>query len=156
MVLAVRAADSRQGTADRYAQLSRHGVPARFTTVGGHNVHFDALPSVVALAEQLSVVDSVLVMRRDAHSLYRNERDVQGRWARRPAAELVLAAERSRPYTTEEAARFWATQRHLHAVMPQYRDDLIAIGALACPLMPARQPHQLNAPAPAAALPVPA
>ncbi|MFI0217682.1 hypothetical protein [Streptomyces lydicus] len=38
----------------------------------------------------------------------------------------------------------------------QYRDDLIAIGALACPLMPARQPHQLDTPAPVAALPVPA
>ncbi|MGG7568842.1 zeta toxin family protein [Streptomyces sirii] len=154
VVLAVRAADSRQGTADRYAKVSRRGVPARFTTAGGHNVHFDALPSVVALAEQLSVVDSVLVMRRDAHLLYRNERDVQGRWARRCAAELVLAAERSRPYTTEEAARFWATQRHLHTAMPHYRDDLIAIGALACPLMPARHPHQLDTLAPAAALPV--
>ncbi|MFL4496482.1 zeta toxin family protein [Streptomyces sp. VTCC 41912] len=154
VVLAVRAADSRQGTAARYAQVSRDGLPARFTTAAGHDTHFAALPSVVAVAEQLSVVDAVLVMRRDAHPLYRNERDGQGRWVRRAAAALVLASERSRLYTEEETARFWATQRRLHAAMPQYRDDLVAIGALACPLMPAQQSRQLPTPAPVAALPV--
>ncbi len=39
--------------------------------------------------------------------------------------------------------------------MPQYRDDLTAIGAQALPLMPfTRQPRPLAAPAGAAALPV--
>ncbi len=155
VVLAVRAADSRQGTAARYTKVSRRGVPARFTTVVGHDAHFAVLPQVVAMAEQLSVVDEVLVMRRDTHPLYRNAQDGQGRWAGRPAAELALVAEQARPYTLEEAARFWATQRWLLAAMPQYRDDLIAIGALACPLMPAQQPRHLPTYAPAAALPVP-
>ncbi|WP_382466505.1 zeta toxin family protein [Streptomyces noursei] len=154
VVLAVRAADSRQGTASRYAQASGSGRPARFTTVSGHNVHFDVFPAVVAAAEQLAVADSVMVMRRDAHVLYHNARDAQGAWVRRPAGALALAAERYRPYIPAEAARFWATQRGLHATMPQYRDDLIAIGGLACPLMPAQQPRQLGTPAPAAALPL--
>ncbi|MGW4784905.1 zeta toxin family protein [Streptomyces sp. NPDC004230] len=155
VVLGVRAADSRQGTAMRYAKVSQQGVPARFTTAAGHDDHFAVLPEVVTLAEQLSVVDEVLVMRRDAHPLYRNSQVGPGRWVRRCAAELALVAEQARPYTLEEAARFWATQRWLLAAMPQYRDDLIAIGALACPLMPAQRPRQLSTPAPAAALPAP-
>lgn len=135
VVLAVRAADSRQGTAVRYATVSQRGVPARFTTAAGHDTHFAVLPEVVAAAEHLSVVDSVTVMRRDAHVLYRNEQITQGRWARRPAAAFALVAEHSRPYTTEETARFCTAQRWLRSAMPQYRDELIAIGMLACPLL---------------------
>ncbi|ANP51758.1 hypothetical protein J2Z21_008813 [Streptomyces griseochromogenes] len=78
VVLAVRAADSRQGTAARYAQVSPRNVPARFTTAAGHDSHFAVLPEVVATAEQLSAVDSVLVMRRDTHRLYHNACDGQG------------------------------------------------------------------------------
>ncbi|MFG2833104.1 zeta toxin family protein [Streptomyces sp. NPDC048434] len=151
--LAVRAADSRQGTAARYAKLSQRGVPARFTTATGHDSCYSVLPEVVAMAEQLSAVDEVLVMLRDAHPLYRNTLDGQGRWARRRAAALTLAAEQARPYICEEAARFWAVQRWLHTAVPQCRDGLIAIAGLVCPLMPAQQPRQLHRPAPAAALP---
>ncbi|MFE5039262.1 hypothetical protein [Streptomyces sp. NPDC056683] len=78
----------------------------------------------------------------------------QGRWTGSPAAALALISEQGRPYTPAEAARFWATQRSLHAAMPQYRDDLIAIAGLACPLMPAQQPRQLRTAVPAVALPV--
>lgn len=127
-------------------------MPARFTAAAGHDLHYAVLPEVVALAEQVSAVDEVLVMRRDAHPLYRNHQTGRGGWARRPAAALVLVAEQARPYTPAEAARFWSVQRRLHAEMPQYRDDLVAIGALACPLMPAQQPRRLHPPAPAAAL----
>lgn len=153
VVLAVRAADSRQGTAARYAHMSQRGVPARFSTAAGHDSCYSVLPDVVAVAEQLAAADEVLVMRRDTQSLYRNTLDGQGRWARRPAAALTLAVEQALPYTSEEAARFWAVQRWLHTAVPQYRDDLIAIAGLACPLMPAQQPRQLRTPAPAAALP---
>ncbi|MFJ5803698.1 zeta toxin family protein [Streptomyces decoyicus] len=153
VVLAVRAADSRQGTAARYAKLSQRGVPARFTTATGHDSCYAVLPEVVGVAEQLSAVDEVLVMLRDTNPLYRNTLDGHGRWARRPGAALALAAEQARPYTCEEAARFWAVQRWLHTAVPQYRDDLIAIAGLACPLMPAQQPRQLHTTAPAAALP---
>jgi cytidylate kinase len=156
VVLAVREADSRQGTAARYVQVSRMGGAPRFTTVAGHNTSFATLPGTVALAEQLSAVDEVMVMRRDAHLLYRNHLTDQGRWDRNPAGDLAVIGEHYRPYTVEEAARFWANQRWLHAAMPQYRDDLVAIAGLACPLMPAQRPNQLDAPAPAAALPVPA
>ncbi|MFG2142246.1 hypothetical protein [Streptomyces sp. NPDC048650] len=129
-------------------------MPARFTTATGHDSCHSVLPEMVAMAEQLSAVDKVLVMRRDAHPLYRNMLDGQGRWARRPGAAPALAAEQARPYTDDEAARFWAVQRWLHTMVPQYRNDLIAVAGPACPLMPARQPRQLNNPAAAAALPV--
>ncbi|MER7029343.1 zeta toxin family protein [Streptomyces ramulosus] len=155
VVLAVRAADSRQGTAARYATVSQRGVPARFTTAAGHDGCYSALPEVVAAAEQLAAVDELVVMRRDAHPLYRNTLSGQGRWARRPAAALALAAEQTRPYTLQEAGQFWSLQRWLHRAMPQYRDDLIATAGLACPLMPAQQPRQLPTPPPAAALPLP-
>lgn len=155
-VLAVREADSRQGTATRYARASQQDLPARFTTSAGHVTRFAVLPEAVALAEEMAVVDDVLVMRRDTHPLYRNHQTDQGCWSRRPAADLALIAEHYRPYTNEEAARFWANQRWLHTAMPQYRDDLIAIAGLACPLMPAQRPRQLGMPAPAAALPLPA
>ncbi|MGA4953778.1 zeta toxin family protein [Streptomyces lydicamycinicus] len=154
VVLAVRAADSRQGTAARYAKVNRRGVPARFTTAAGHDTCYSVLPDVVTVAERLSAVDEVLVMRRDAHPLYRNTAAGHGRWAQRPAAAWALVAEQARPYTPQEAAQFWSLQRWLHATVPQYRDDLIAIAGLACPLMPAQQPRQLEAPVPAAALPV--
>ncbi|WP_329144049.1 hypothetical protein OIU91_07615 [Streptomyces sp. NBC_01456] len=111
-------------------------MPARFTTAAGHDSCHSVLPEVVATAERLAVVDEVLVMRR--------------------GAALALAAEQARTYSCEEAAGFWAVQRWLHTAVPQYRDDLIAIAGLACPLMPAQQPRQLRRSAPAAALPVPA
>ncbi len=157
LVLAVRAADSRQGTAHRYARVTRLGVPGRFTTAGGHDAHYRVLPDVVAAAEELAAVDQVTVMRRDTSALHSSRRTSSGRRPGHRAAALALLAERARPYTEEEAARFWAVQRELHAAMPQYRDDLVAIGALALPLMPATlRPRPLDAPAAVAALPVPA
>ncbi|MFE9610803.1 zeta toxin family protein [Streptomyces sp. NPDC006012] len=145
VVLAVRAADSRQGTATRYAQASRLGGAPRFTTAAGHNASFAVLPETVALAEQLFAVDEVTVMRRDTHVLYRNYLADQDSWGRSPAGHLAVTVEHYRPYTAEEAAAFWATQRWLHTEIPQYRDDLVAIAGLAGPLMPAQRPHQLSA-----------
>ncbi|MFF7476924.1 hypothetical protein [Streptomyces sp. NPDC008092] len=77
------------------------------------------------------------------------------RWRDSPAAALALVSERARPRSLGEAARFWATQRSLHAGMPEYRDDLIAIAGPACPLMPAPLPRQFPTTRPKAALPVP-
>ena len=155
LVLAVRGADSRQGTAHRYARVSARGVPARFTSVSGHDAHFQVLPDVVEAAEELAVVDQVTVMRRDASALYRSE-PISGRRPLGLGAALALLAEQSRPYTDQEAAQFWAVQRQLHQAMPQYRDDLVDIAARAIPLMPpARQPRRLEPPVSAAALPLP-
>ncbi|MGW1917019.1 hypothetical protein ACWCQS_41690 [Streptomyces sp. NPDC002076] len=53
VVLAVRAADSRQGTASRYAEVNELDVPAEFTTAAGHDSHFAVLPEVVSAAQQL-------------------------------------------------------------------------------------------------------
>ncbi|WP_438494062.1 zeta toxin family protein [Streptomyces asiaticus] len=66
VALAVREADSRQGTAARYAHLNQQDIPARFTTAAGHNACFAVVPETVALAEQMAVVDEVVVMRHDA------------------------------------------------------------------------------------------
>lgn len=155
-VLAVRAADSLQGTADRCAVMSRSGAPARFTTVHGHDAHFAVLAEAVAASEQVPVADSVMVLRRDGTVLYRNERTRQGRWKHLARADAALLVERSRPYTDAEGARFWAVHRQLCAVLPHYREALRHIARLARPPMPAHlQPYRLPGPLAAAALPAP-
>ncbi|MFE9721688.1 3-methyl-2-oxobutanoate hydroxymethyltransferase [Streptomyces halstedii] len=65
MVLAVRAADSRQGTAVRCADVNRLGGHGRFTTGRGHDRHFAVLADAMAAAEQEAVVDAVMVWGRD-------------------------------------------------------------------------------------------
>ncbi|MER5642664.1 zeta toxin family protein [Kitasatospora sp. NPDC002227] len=153
LVLAVRAADSRQGTAHRYARLTRRGVPGRFTTAAGHDAHFAVLADVVKAAEEQAVVDLLTVVRRDTTALYRS--NPARHRPQHPAAALVLLAEQARPYTEQEAARFWAVQRELHAAMPQYRDDLVAIGTQALALMPTSlRPRPVDPFAEGAMLPV--
>ncbi|WP_372412097.1 zeta toxin family protein [Streptomyces luteireticuli] len=156
VVLAVRAADSRQGTAERCARMSRLGLPARFTTAQGHDRHFAALADAVAAAEEGQVADSVMVWRRDGTVLYRNARTPGGAWARPAGAAEALLAEQARPFTPQEAARFWAIQRRLRAELPHYRQDVEEIACLARPLMPAHlRPRRLPGPAAVAALPLP-
>ncbi|MER5201172.1 zeta toxin family protein [Streptomyces sp. NPDC002755] len=154
VVLAVRAADSRQGTADRCAQLLRLGATGRFTTAGGHDEHFAALGEAVAAAEHVPAADLVTVMRRDGSVLYRNERAPGGTWTRPAGAHHALVAEHNRPYTDQEAARFWAIQRRLRRQLPHYRRDLEQIARLARLLMPEHLlPYRLRGPAAVAALP---
>ncbi|WP_063802803.1 zeta toxin family protein [Streptomyces sp. NRRL S-1521] len=154
VVLAVRAADSRQGTADRCAQLLRLGAAGRFTTADGHDEHFAALGEAVAAAEQMLVANLVTMMRRDGSVLYRNERAPDGMWARLTAALQALVAEHRRPYSDRETARFWAVQRRLRAQPPHYRRDLEQIAQLARLLMPEHLlPSRLRGPAAVAALP---
>ncbi|MEU5436454.1 zeta toxin family protein [Streptomyces sp. NPDC020719] len=144
VVLAVRAADSRQGTADRYASAVQGGIPARFTTAVGHDVCFAALPGVVQAAEHSGLVSRAAVVRRDATALYRNECTARGMWRHRPTAPGVLVAEQHRPYTLAEADRFLALHRRLADELPQHRADLARMLESARPLLPARyQPRPL-------------
>ncbi|MFD9574154.1 zeta toxin family protein [Streptomyces sp. NPDC059982] len=96
IVVAVRAADSRQATALRYARAQQIGTPARFTSAAGHDTCFDALPEVVATAASHPAVSAVTVMRRDGTALFRSEVDDR-------RAVGALDAERERPYTEQEA-----------------------------------------------------
>lgn len=74
VVLAVRAADSRQGTAERCARMSRASLPPRFTTAQGDDRHFEVLADTVAAAEKAHVADSIMVWGRDGSVLYRSDR----------------------------------------------------------------------------------
>ncbi|MFD5473384.1 zeta toxin family protein [Streptomyces sp. NPDC127105] len=156
VVLAVRAADSRQGTAVRCADVNRLGGHGRFTTAQGHDHHFAVLADAVAAAEQEAVADSVMVWGRGGTVLYRNDLTPQGSWTRPAGAVKALLAEQRRPYTSREAARFWALQRRLRAELPHYRHDIEEIACLARALMPAHlQPRRLPGPTAVAALPLP-
>ncbi|MET8755213.1 zeta toxin family protein [Streptomyces sp. NPDC004667] len=153
VVLGVRAADSRQGTAARCARARGRSEDGRFTTAYGHDKHFTALSQAVAAAEKSRVADSVMVWRRDGTVLYRNTCTPNG-WVRPVGAADVLRAEQMRPYTLQEAARFWAVQRWLRTVLPQYRHDVDETAFLARALMPAQlRPRTLATAVPVTALP---
>ncbi|MFJ6384640.1 zeta toxin family protein [Kitasatospora sp. NPDC092039] len=129
LALAVRAADSRQGTAARYADAQRDGTPARFTTAAGHDRCYGAVADVVEEAALGSVVDELVVMGRDGRALWRRG------WSG-GAPGWALAAERNRPYTEAEARRFLAVQAQVRRALPQYRVEVEEIAALARPLLP--------------------
>ncbi len=157
VLLGVRAADSRQGTAHRYTRALRHGLPGRFTSQHGHDRCFTALTDVARTAERHPAVDSVLVLRRDHTAVYRTERPASGTSAGTGRAAAALAAERQRPYTAREAAGFLSAHRALRTALPQYRDELADILATAQPLMPPHlQPPRLPSPAGPVRLPLPA
>jgi len=157
IVLAVRAADSRLGTAARCAGVARLGGTPRFTAAAAHDATFRILADVLRAVEaEPYLVDSVAVIRRDLTALYRNERTPDRAWARPPRGEDVLQAEQQRPYTLAEAARFFATLQRVQSELPQYRPDLVEIAAMAWPLMPAHlQPRRLATTFSPAPLPVP-
>lgn len=154
VVIAARAADSRQGTAARHARGLRTG-PTRFTKAAGHDRCFTAVAPTVRAAEEGRAVASVTVVRRDGSALFRNERH-DGLWDQAPGATGVLVAEQHRPYTPQEAAGFLTIQRQLRIELPQHRDELLDITRLAWPLFPyAMRPRRLTRPPAPTLLPVP-
>ncbi|MFD4904242.1 zeta toxin family protein [Kitasatospora purpeofusca] len=131
LAMAVRAADSRLGTARRFADAQRSGAPARFTSASGHDRCFETVPAVVAAAETSPAVDDLVVTGRDGRALWR-------RGHSDGLAERALAAERARPYTEPEALMFLASLADLRRALPHHRGELARIAALAHPLLPAR------------------
>ncbi|MER8188574.1 zeta toxin family protein [Kitasatospora sp. NPDC094015] len=154
LVLDVRAPDSRQGTALRYAEVSRSGIrPGRFTTPAGHDRCLAAVLECVRAAEEHHLVDRIGVVRRDGTAVFGNSLGPDGRWNGPTGAAAAVRAGQGRRYTEPEARRFLAHQRELRAALPQYRREVDAITRLAWPLLPpALQPRRL-AYAPPAALP---
>ncbi|MFE5519900.1 zeta toxin family protein [Streptomyces virginiae] len=136
VVLAVRAADSRQGTAHRYALLQQQGLPARFTSESGHDLCHTALPDVIAGALAHPAIASVLVTRRGLHPVRRAEASSSIEAKKSLLDELL--AERTRPYTPTEAVAFHTIQDLLARALPEHGAELAAITALAAPLMPDR------------------
>jgi energy-coupling factor transporter ATP-binding protein EcfA2 len=130
VAMAVRAADSRQGTAQRYASALRAGAAARFTTVDGHDRCYDGVADAVAAAETHPAVDTLSVLSRDLDLLWRQT------GPRPQAASLALLAERRRLYTEAEAQRFMVRHRDLRRALPQHGAELDQIAALARPLFP--------------------
>ncbi|KRV48373.1 hypothetical protein AQ490_25525 [Wenjunlia vitaminophila] len=112
VVLAVRRADSRLATVLRYARALQVGA-GRFTSQAGHDQCFNALPDVVALAEEHPAITAVTVIRRDGRALLRHEAGSPGR------ARWMLESERNRPYTEQEGAAFFALYRGLRQALPQ-------------------------------------
>ncbi len=143
VVLAVREPDSRLATALRYARALQRGGTGRFTSRSGHKTCFRALADVVAVAEGHPQIAAITVIRRDGHALLRHEGGGAG------LASWALAAERYRPYTEQEARAFLRLHEALRRALPQHRDELDKIVALARSLMPAGvQPARLERPHP--------
>ncbi|WP_343242512.1 MULTISPECIES: zeta toxin family protein [unclassified Streptomyces] len=143
VVLAVREADSRQATALRYARSLQIGLTPRYTTRSGHRTCFNALTDVVTAAERHPAIAAITVIRRDGRALLRHEAGGAG------SVSWALAAERARPYTEQEAAAFFRLHHGLWRALPQHRDELEEMLALARPLMPpAMQPARIDRPQP--------
>ncbi|WP_256220682.1 zeta toxin family protein [Streptomyces sp. CC53] len=143
VVLAVREADSRQATALRYARSLQIGLTPRFSTRSGHRTCFHALTDVVTAAERHPAITAITVIRRDGRALLRHEAGGAG------SASWALAAERARPYTEQEAAAFFRLHHGLWRALPQHRDELEEMVALARPLMPpGMQPARIDRPHP--------
>ncbi len=94
---------------------------------------FRAVAEALREAQEHGAVDSVVVVGRDELVLVE---PTDGKGGSQDAAR-TLAAERVRPYTEREASRFLDIQRALRAALPQHRDELEEITALARALMPA-------------------
>ncbi|MGW7415812.1 zeta toxin family protein [Streptomyces sp. NPDC054863] len=141
VVLAVRAADSRQGAASVYAQVTRGGMPASYQSVAGHDRCFAAVTACLAAAEHGGDVAAVTVLDRGGDVLHRNTRTSNGQWADEPGAVQVLAGERQRPYTEQEADAFHVRQEQLRRALPQYRAELVETAQLARLLMPGPGRH---------------
>ncbi|MET8630772.1 zeta toxin family protein [Kitasatospora sp. NPDC004669] len=151
LVLDVRAPDSRQSTALRYAEVSRSGTrPGRFTTASGHDRCLAAVLECVQAVEEQRLVDHISVVRRDGSAMFRNALGADGRWTGPVGAALAARAGQVRPYTDQEARQFLARQRELRTALPQYRREVDAITRLAWPLLPAAlQPGRLTVAPPA-------
>lgn len=142
VVLAVREADSRLFTALRCARALQAGITGRFTTAAGHDRCYQGVADTVAAAETHPAITAVTVIRRDGQALLRQEQPAApGR------ASWTLAAERQRPYTEQEAARFLRIHQGVWRALPEHRAELADIAALARPLMPAHlQPSRIGVP----------
>ncbi|MFB6818640.1 zeta toxin family protein [Streptomyces sp. NPDC056347] len=127
VALAGRAADTRQSTVIRHARAMNLGVMTALATPAVHDRACRAAAGIVAAAAADPDIAAVTVLDADLRALGRDH-----------AAPWTLTAERLRPYTGQEAARFHSVQRALRRVLPRMREELGGIAAQARPLMPAR------------------
>jgi len=124
VVLAVAEPVSQLAVAGRYLrQAAAAGGRGRFVGWGNHDRCAAALPAVVRVIEDDLLADRVTVVDRTKAVLYVNEL-ATGSWMRRPGAASAVRAERSRPWTAVETARFRAEQAEVELLRghPQVRE----------------------------------
>jgi predicted ABC-type ATPase len=126
VVLAGRAADSRQRTFVRHARALQIDVPTALPTPAAHARARRIAAGITEIAATETHISAVRVIDGDHRALG------QDRWA-----AWAWAAAQSRPYTAEEAARFHTVQRALHQALPHLCDEIDGITVQARPLMPA-------------------
>ncbi|MBR8740467.1 zeta toxin family protein [Nocardiopsis sp. MG754419] len=108
VLVAVHDSVSLLGLARRFQRgLAEQGF-ARWVDPEEHHRAYTALPAVVRGLEEDPAVHAVCVVDRDASVVHRNHRAADGAWAYPPGAAEALIAERDRPPTEAETARFHA------------------------------------------------
>ncbi|MFE6483092.1 zeta toxin family protein [Streptomyces sp. NPDC057757] len=130
ITLAVRAADSFQSVACRYATTRTPDMPARFTTRNGHHTCFRATEGALRQAENAGSVDRIMLVDRQGKPLWSSRRQ------NRLSASQLLVEQRNRPYEAAEAVDFLRTQEWLWDQLPAHRDEVKEIDRLAAPLLP--------------------
>lgn len=122
VVLAVSEALSQLGIVDRFLTEAADGG-GRYVSWENHDTCAKGLLATLAVIEAEQLADRVTVVRRDGTALYTNELTPQGTWRRCPAAERVVRAERTRPWTAPETAVFRRalarTDRRVHTELAE-------------------------------------
>ncbi|MCF3105455.1 zeta toxin family protein [Streptomyces roseoverticillatus] len=104
VALATAEALSQLGTLERF--LSETVCSGgRYVSWENHDTCAQRMLATLAVIEAEQLADRITVVRRDGSVLYDNE-FVAGAWRRRPAADRVVASERSRPWSAQETAVF--------------------------------------------------
>jgi hypothetical protein len=107
-------ATSLLGMADRYQSARDAGAGGgRWVEAQVHDILYAELPDTAHALEAEGLVDDIYVVTRGGDVLYENHQDAEGDWEREIAAREAILAERERPPTPEERARFELTVHRL-------------------------------------------
>jgi UDP-N-acetylglucosamine kinase len=128
-VLAVHESDSRLGALDRYVRQVNSLGRGRLIDEQIHDACYRGVLRSTDAIDTDRLADSVFVLRRDAHVVYRNHLDPEGQWVRQPDTAQAVATERDRPRTAEETHRFAYSVRDTQARIAALPEDAQAAPA---------------------------
>lgn len=105
-ILAVPDSHSRLGALYRYVDQVREFGQGRLIDEQIHDACYRGVVRASGSIDAGHLADSVFVLRRDAHVVYRNHLGADGGWTREPGTAEAVTAERDRPRTAEETHQF--------------------------------------------------
>lgn len=105
-ILAVPDSHSRLGALYRYVDQVHQFGQGRLIDEQIHDACYRGVVRSAGSIDADHLADSVFVLRRDAHVVYRNHLGPDGEWIREPGTAEAVTAERDRPRTAQESHDF--------------------------------------------------